>query len=120
MSVMTDDTTTSGMPLTLDELVARGELSSLDRSFARSLARLAGEERNEVLVATALASRQIQQGDVCLDLRAITARALGVTSENPDDSRETLQRNSTFCRYRALRMCPLRESPGSSFRASRT
>jgi exodeoxyribonuclease V alpha subunit len=50
------------------ELQARGALSDLDVHLARTLARLAGERRDAVLLATALASRAVGQGHVCLDL----------------------------------------------------
>ncbi len=69
------------MTTTLDELTGRGAVSFLDRSFARSLARLAGEDRDDVLVAVALACRQVQQGDVCLDLQALVGGEIDDASE---------------------------------------
>jgi exodeoxyribonuclease V alpha subunit len=43
-------------------------LSMLDEQVARGLARLVAEERPEVLLAAAIASRATRQGHVCLDL----------------------------------------------------
>jgi exodeoxyribonuclease V alpha subunit len=56
------------MSAALESLRAAGALSDLDLHLARALARLAGEERGDVLLATALASRAVRQGHVCLDL----------------------------------------------------
>ena len=53
---------------TLAALHAAGVLSPLDVALARSLGRLAGEARGAVLLATALVSRAVRQGHVCLDL----------------------------------------------------
>lgn len=60
---------------TLAELRAAGYLSPLDFHFAQTLARLASEKlgekpRPEVLLAAALASRQMTEGHVCVDLAA--------------------------------------------------
>ncbi len=52
----------------LDWLREAEVLAPLDVHFARTLARLAGDARPEVLLAAALASRAVQQGHVCLDL----------------------------------------------------
>ena len=58
---------------TLEELRGRGVLSPLDDRFARSMARLASDECPEVLLAAALASRQVARGDVCVDLPSLVA-----------------------------------------------
>lgn len=55
----------------LGALVASGLLDTLDVHFAASLARLAGEQDARVVLAAALASRQVQAGHVCLDLRRL-------------------------------------------------
>jgi len=52
----------------LHVLERAGVLSVLDVELARGLARIAGERREEMLLAVALASRNLQQGHVCLDL----------------------------------------------------
>ncbi len=57
----------------LVELRAQGVLSRLDQHFAVAMARIEGEERPEVLLALAFASRQVAEGDVCLDLPALVA-----------------------------------------------
>ncbi len=44
-------------------------LSMLDEQVARGLARLVSEERPEVILAAAVASRATRQGHVCFDLR---------------------------------------------------
>jgi hypothetical protein len=43
-------------------------LSPLDEHFARAVGRIGGENRAEVLLAAALASRFVRNGHVCLDL----------------------------------------------------
>lgn len=53
----------------LDALRAAGALSPLDDHFARAMGRVAGESRPEVLLATALVSRHVGNGHVCLDLQ---------------------------------------------------
>ena len=58
---------------TVEELRAAGYFTPLDSRFAATLARLASERlreapRPEVLLAAALASRQMTEGHVCVDL----------------------------------------------------
>jgi exodeoxyribonuclease V alpha subunit len=65
-------------------LVAAGYLSELDAAFARTIGRLGGEERPEVLLAAACASRQVGSGHVCLELsRLIAQRTLPGESAEP-------------------------------------
>ncbi len=61
------------MVATLEALRALGILSPLDEHFARTLGRLGGDLRGEVVLAAALASRQVSNGHVCLDLAQLTA-----------------------------------------------
>ena len=68
----------------LDALRARGEISALDHAFARSLARLSGDARPDVLLAAALASRQMTRGDVCLDLPALARAQAPEAAAGPD------------------------------------
>ncbi len=68
------------MTSTLEELRDRGVLSPLDDRFARSMTRLASDPRPEVLLAAALASRQVVRGDVCIDLPSLVE-----TSDLADD-----------------------------------
>lgn len=56
------------MSAALDALHAAGVLSAVDLALARRLGRLAGETRASVLLATALVSRAVRHGHVCLDL----------------------------------------------------
>lgn len=74
---------------TVAELRAAGVLSPLDEQFALTLARLAGERDPSVVLAAALASRQVGLGHTCLDLRRLTAeRTLGTeSSETATDVR---------------------------------
>jgi len=60
----------------LERLREAGVLSSLDRHFAVCIAALAGEVRPDVLLAAALASRQVASGHVCLDLPRLVEGAL--------------------------------------------
>ncbi len=59
------------MTTSIDKLRADGELGPLDVQFARAMGRLADEHRAEVLLAAALASHHVSQGDVCLDLSSL-------------------------------------------------
>jgi exodeoxyribonuclease V alpha subunit len=70
---------------TLDLLRRHGVLSPLDDHFARSLGRIAGESRPEVLLAAALAARRIREAHVCLDLAA-----LGNTAPRVEDGGDAL------------------------------
>jgi exodeoxyribonuclease V alpha subunit len=54
----------------LETLRRAGWLSALDCQFARSMARLGGEDDEAVLLAVAFASQQVSGGQVCLDLAA--------------------------------------------------
>jgi exodeoxyribonuclease V alpha subunit len=56
-------------------LAAVGALSALDAELARSIGRLAGEEREAVLLAFALASRATSEGHVCAELARIAGTA---------------------------------------------
>jgi exodeoxyribonuclease V alpha subunit len=60
----------------LDDLQSGGVLDAIDVHLARTVGRLAGEQRDEVLLAAALASRAVQRGHVCFDLASIAERPL--------------------------------------------
>jgi len=74
----------------LQALERSGFFSVLDVELARGLARMGGENREEMLLTIALASRNVQQGHVCLDLSrpqaglGEEARAAGVTLPSTD------------------------------------
>ncbi len=55
----------------LRDLREAGALSPLDEHFGRAMARLAGDARPEIELAAALASRDVGNGHVCLDLRRL-------------------------------------------------
>jgi len=57
----------------LRDLREAGALSPLDEHFGRAMARLAGDARPEIELAAALASRDVGNGHVCLDLRRLAA-----------------------------------------------
>jgi exodeoxyribonuclease V alpha subunit len=61
----------------LHRLERAGVLSMLDVELARALCRLANERSPQVALAVALASREVQSGHVCADLRRLAARPLG-------------------------------------------
>ena len=63
------------MTRALDALRASKILSPLDEHFARSVGRIAGETRAEVLLAAALVSRHVGNGHVCLDVRRLVEDA---------------------------------------------
>jgi len=56
------------MTVTIDALRSAGVLSPLDEHFARAMARIGGDPREEVMLAAAMASHQVGNGHVCLDL----------------------------------------------------
>lgn len=60
----------AALPL-LDRLREHGVLSPLDYHFARHLLDMAGEASEDVALCAALASRAVQQGHVCLNLRSL-------------------------------------------------
>jgi len=69
----------TGPPL---DLLRRAEvLAPLDVQLARALARLGGDDRPEVLLGVALASRAVRQGHVCLDVRRVAGTAVGGDAE---------------------------------------
>jgi exodeoxyribonuclease V alpha subunit len=57
---------------TVDNLRAAKVLRPIDVHFARAAANLTGEQRPEVLLAAALASRRVGDGHVCLDLARLS------------------------------------------------
>ncbi|MFP6641622.1 MAG: hypothetical protein VCC04_15365, partial [Myxococcota bacterium] len=57
------------MKPTLEALRSLGEIAAVDQHFARSMARLGGDARPEILLAAALASGQLRAGHVAWDLR---------------------------------------------------
>ncbi len=58
----------------LRQAVDSGSLRYLDLHFARHLSRLAGSEDRALVLAAALTSQRVGQGDVCLDLGAQAGR----------------------------------------------
>jgi exodeoxyribonuclease V alpha subunit len=60
------------MTVTLDVLRAAGILSPLDDHFARALARIGNDAGEEVALAAAMTSQQINNGHVCLDLARLS------------------------------------------------
>jgi exodeoxyribonuclease V alpha subunit len=59
------------MTLRLSDLQTRRVLTALDVNFAATVARLFADDRPEVHLAAALASRAVGNGNVCLDLTAL-------------------------------------------------
>jgi exodeoxyribonuclease V alpha subunit len=66
---------------TIENLRGLGALSPLDEHLGRSLSRLARENRPEVALAAALASRQVGEGHICLDLRRLVESPVVVDRE---------------------------------------
>jgi len=65
----------------LAELREHQLLGPLDEHFARALGRIANESNEDVLLATALLSRQVERGHVCLDLRRLAEQPLAGSEE---------------------------------------
>lgn len=65
----------------LAELLERGALRPIDAQFAWAVGRIAGEERADVLLAAALASRWVGEGHVHLDLAALIEEPLVADDE---------------------------------------
>jgi len=59
------------LSVSLADLRSLGLISPLDHHFAVRLAKLAGDERSPLLLASALASRALTAGHVCADLPAV-------------------------------------------------
>ena len=60
----------------LSPLLGRGYLAPLDVHLARTLAEIGHDERDEVLLAVALASRHLRDGNACLRLDALAGRPM--------------------------------------------
>ncbi len=65
---------------------AAGVLDPADVRVAERVGRLGGEDRDEVLLALALAVRAVRQGSVCVDLAAVDRTVLGEGDELVDTS----------------------------------
>jgi exodeoxyribonuclease V alpha subunit len=76
------------MTATIADLERMGVLDGTDVRLARSLCRLSGEASSEeVLLAVALASRQVGAGHVCLDLSALPSLSVWAErSQRPVDA----------------------------------
>ena len=72
---------------TLELLYQKGLIDALDLEFARFMGELAGDSSRELLLGCALASRVVDQGDVCLDLDQAAGQLL---------LRPELDRNAVF------------------------
>ncbi|MCP4448601.1 MAG: exodeoxyribonuclease V subunit alpha [Myxococcales bacterium] len=66
---------------TLDELRSGGVIRSIDYHFARGVAKIASEEREELLLAAAMTSAKLGEGHVCLDLASIAGQTAGLELE---------------------------------------
>ncbi len=80
-----------------------GLVSALDEHFARAVTRIAAEQRTEVQIAAALASRFTSRGHVCLEL----ARARSIVSEEDGVHIERLMELPDTALWQAA----LRDSP---------
>ena len=65
---------------TLEPYAAAGAFSPLDLHFARFMAKLAGTESAELVLAAALVSRQTGTGHICLDLNEAAGKNVAQTS----------------------------------------
>ena len=65
---------------TLEPYCAAGAFSPLDLHFARFMAKLAGTESAELVLAAALVSRQTGTGHICLDLNEAAGKNVPQTS----------------------------------------
>ena len=90
----------------LRRAVARGALRAVDFYFARRLEALAGGEAPELLLAAALASHRVGEGDVCLELDH--CRELPLLREAADGPRLPTPADWID----TLRACPLVRGPG--------
>src|SRR5262245_66576085 len=75
----------SGLLARLDAFREHGVLSDLDVQFARFIARVGRDDAAELVLAAALASRQIDRGHVCADLGELAGRVvLPADDDDPD------------------------------------
>jgi exodeoxyribonuclease V alpha subunit len=96
---------------TVESLRTAGVLAPLDEHCARTLARLADDDRPLVLLATALASRQVGLGHVCVDLPALVTR--GDLAAESGDGATDVRWPALDAWLAALRSSPL-VGPGTS------
>jgi len=94
---------------TLQQLREAGALAALDEHCARVLCRLAGDERPAVLLAAALAARQVSLGHVCIDLPALGRHPLLVGDEGVPVPNLVLPVTSAW--LAELRSSPLVDGP---------
>ncbi len=73
----------------LDDWVAQGWSTLLDRAFVRFLYEQAPESSDELLLAAALTSYQLGRGHICLDLQAVLADPDGALSWPPEEAQPT-------------------------------
>ncbi len=89
---------------TLERLADHGVLSPLDLALARTLARMAGEDSPEVLLAIALTSRAVHHGHVCVELGELRHMPLFDVDDEPL-SEVSFPEPAAFCA--ALEASPL-------------
>ncbi len=93
------------MTTTVARLQQAGVLSPLDAHFARAMARIAGEAREEVLLAAAMVSQHVGRGHVCLDLAALAATPALLDGEGRVVAERPWPELAAW--IEALRSCPL-------------
>jgi exodeoxyribonuclease V alpha subunit len=69
--------------MNLEQLEAAGAFSMLDVELARSLCRLARREEPALLLAVALASREVQRGHTCANLPALAGTPIHDAADSP-------------------------------------
>lgn len=92
----------------LRRVVARGTLRAVDFYFARHMEALAGGDAPELLLAAALASHRVGEGDVCLELGRCRELPLFQDIGDPDGPRLP----TTDAWADTLRACTLVGEPG--------
>jgi exodeoxyribonuclease V alpha subunit len=90
----------------IDRWVEAGWLSQLNRAFARFLRELEPNAGDGVLWAGALASHQLDRGEVYLDLEGLTQQP-GLTLAIPSDEDWTFRSESAQAELAALKALPL-------------
>ncbi len=102
----------SGLLARLEAFREHGALSDLDVQFARFVARIANDDVDELVLAAALASRQIDRGHVCADLAELAGRVVLPADDDDPEAGPPVQAPALARWRRALAASPVTADGG--------
>jgi exodeoxyribonuclease V alpha subunit len=97
----------SGLLARLDAFREQGVLSDVDVQFARFVARIAHDDADDLVLAAALASRQIDRGHVCADLMDLAGRVVLPADDDDPEAGPPVQAPPLARWRRALAASPV-------------